>query len=208
MSNEMFLEDFIPVFQYQLTEAEEGRPKGFYIKGIVSRCDVLNKNKRIYPRAVMAEAVNKIQESVLSGGFVGELGHPNSPPINIDKISHKITKLELAPDGAVLAEMVVLDTTQGKELKKLIEGGVRLGVSTRALGGVKQSSSGLGEGVLEVLPGLNIKAIDVVFDPSAGEDGRPDFVSESTIYESSDGTSDARTFSSVWNEEFGGKIWH
>lgn len=202
MDDSMFLEDFTPVFQYQLTEATEGKPKGFYINGVVSRCDVLNKNKRVYPRAVMEEAINSIQESVKGGGFVGELDHPPTPKINVDKISHKITKVELAPDGAVLAEMVVLDTTQGRELKKLIEGGVRLGVSTRALGGVKQSNA-LGEGVLEVLPGLNLKAIDVVFDPSAGEDGRPDFVSESTIYESSDGGNGTRVFSSVWSDEFG-----
>lgn len=203
MSDSMFLEDFTSVFQYQLVEATEGRPKGFYINGIVSRCDVMNKNKRIYPRAVMEEAVNNIQESVKSGGFVGELDHPPTPKINVDKISHKITKVELAPDGAVLAEMVVLDTTKGRELKKLIEGGVRLGVSTRALGGVKQSTGGLGEGVLEVLPGLNLKAIDVVFDPSAGEDGRPDFVSESTIYESSDSPTGKKVFSSIWSDEFG-----
>lgn len=202
MENLMFLEDYFETFQYQLTEsAREG--KDFFIRGVVSRAGSLNKNKRIYPFPVMEQALSAIRESVSAGGFVGELDHPPTPKINVDKISHKITKLEMAKDGAVLAEMVVLDTTQGRELKKLIEGGVRLGVSTRALGGVKQIHSNLGESILEVQPGLRLKAIDVVFDPSAGDDGRPDFVVES-LTESGIYLGYTRNFSKVWSDVFGG----
>jgi len=124
----------------------------------------------------------------------------SSPKINVNKISHKITKLEMMPDGAVIAEMVVLDTTEGLELQNLIRGGVHLGVSTRALGGVKPYHGELGEGLVEVLPGLNFKAIDVVFDPSAGEDGRPDFVNEDVINE--DVQEEKKVFSSVWGDMF------
>lgn len=102
----------------------------------------------------------------------------SSPKVNVERISHKITKMKMADDGAVIAEMTILDTPQGRILKKLIEGQVYLGVSTRALGGVRPNPQ-LGEGIVEVQPGLNMKAIDVVFDPSAGDDGRPDFVNES-----------------------------
>lgn len=202
MADIMFLEDYQETFQYQLTEsAKQG--KDFFIRGVVSRAGVRNKNRRVYPVPVMEQALQSIQESVKAGGFVGELDHPPVPKINVDKISHKITKIEMAPDGAVLAEMVVLDTTQGRELKKLIEGGVRLGVSTRALGGVKPYHGPLGEGLVEVQPGLNLKAIDVVFDPSAGSDGRPDFVVES-VTESGIVLGHSKKFEQVWSDVFGG----
>lgn len=200
----MFLEDYQETFQYQLTEsAREGG--NYFIRGIVSRAGVKNKNNRIYPFEVMEEALASIQENVKAGGFVGELDHPPTPKINVNKISHKITKCEMAPDGAVLAEMVVLDTTEGRELKKLIEGGVRLGVSTRALGGVKAMRGSLGESILEVQKGLRMKAIDVVFDPSAGDDGRPDFVTES-VTEGGIILGHSRKFESVWKDVFGGNV--
>lgn len=204
MNNIMFLEDYEEIFKYQLTESTENS-KGFFIRGIVSRAGVMNKNKRFYPISVMEEAVNSIQNDVISGGFVGQLDHPPTPKIDVDRISHKITKLEMAPDGAVLAEMVVLGTTQGLELQKLIAGGVRLGVSTRALGGVKPSEQrGLGEGFVEVLPGLKMKAIDVVFDPSAGDDGRPNFVTES-ISEHGIALGYSPKFERIWSDIFGGR---
>lgn len=174
--SELFLEDTVQTFNYQLLNEAEHDGK-FYIRGIVSRAGVFNKNKRIYPFDVMNEAIASVQEKVSTGGFVGELMHPSSPRVNLDKISHKITKLEMMEDGTVISEMVVLNTTKGKELQELMKGGVSLGVSTRATGGVKPYTGTLGEGV-EVLPGLKMRAIDVVFDPSAGDDGRPDFVME------------------------------
>lgn len=105
----MFLEDFQEVFQYQLTESSNDETsKGFFIRGVVSRAGVLNKNKRFYPIPVMEEAISSIQEDVKSGGFVGELDHPPTPKINVNKISHKITKLEMAPDGAVIPRWLFL----------------------------------------------------------------------------------------------------
>ena len=202
MSEQLFLEDVQETFQYQLTESSDNQ-KGFYIRGVVSKAGSKNKNGRVYPMNVMEEAVRSVQEAVKTGGFVGELDHPAGPKVNVNKISHKITKLEMAPDGAVLAEMVVLDTTEGRELKKLIEGGVRLGVSTRALGGVKPYRGPLGEGLVEVQPGLNLKAIDVVFDPSAGDYGRPNFVAES-VNESVIDSRETSNFNEVWKDVFGG----
>jgi len=198
---QLFLEDYTDVFKYQLLESSKDK-LGYYIRGIVSRAGTKNKNKRIYPIPVMENAVNELQEAVASGGFVGELDHPPTPKININKISHKITKLKMAPDGAVLAEMVVLDTDEGKTLKKLIDGGVRLGVSTRGLGGVKPYVGELGEGLVEVQPGFRMKAIDVVFDPSAGKDGRPNFVTED-VTENGIVLGHTANFEKVWNDVFG-----
>ena len=114
----LFLEDYEDVFEYQLMESSK-ESKDYFIRGVVSRAGTRNKNRRIYPMTVMEEAVGSLQEAVSSGGFVGELDHPPTPKINVNKISHKITKLKMAPDGAVLAEMVVLDTDEGKTLKKI-----------------------------------------------------------------------------------------
>ena len=196
----VFLEDFQEDFKYQIVESEN-IGKNFFIRGIISKAGVVNKNKRIYPMNVMEEAIGKIQEAVSSGGFVGQLDHPADPKVQVDKISHKITKLELANDGAVLAEMIVLDTSKGQELKKLIQGGVKLGVSTRALGGVKPlNNNQIGENILEVQPGLNLKAVDVVFDPSAGEFGSPNFVMESSEEESN--SESKLTLNEIIEEQF------
>ncbi len=198
---EMFLEDYTDIFEYQLMESSK-TDKGYFIRGVVSRAGAGNKNKRIYPMSVMESAVEALQEAVSNGGFVGELDHPPTPKININKISHKITKLKMAPDGAVLAEMTVLDTVEGRTLKKLIDGGVQLGVSTRGLGGVKPYHGPLGEGFVEVQPGFKMKAIDVVFDPSAGTDGRPNFVTEGTT-EGGIILGHTTNFERVWNDVFG-----
>jgi hypothetical protein len=201
MDNLYFLEDYTDIFEYQLMESSKDG-KDYFIRGVVSRAGTRNKNKRIYPMSVMESTINDLQEAVGSGGFVGELDHPPTPKINVNKISHKITKLKMAPDGAVLAEMVVLDTEEGRTLKKLIDGGVRLGVSTRGLGGVKPYMGPLGEGLVEVQPGFKMKAIDVVFDPSAGDDGRPNFVTEG-VTESGIILGHSAKFERVWNDVFG-----
>jgi len=197
----MFLVEYEDFFNYQLVESTSDS-KGYYIRGVVSRAEKPNKNKRIYPKPVMEQAINEVAEAVKVGGFVGEVDHPASPKVNVDRISHKITKLELANDGAVLAEMVILDTPQGIILKRLIDGGVKLGVSTRAIGGLKPYSGPLGEGYLEVQPGLKLKAIDVVFDPSAGDDGRPDFVTEG-VTENGIILGHTSKFEQVWDDIFG-----
>lgn len=204
MKDLLFLEDYIDIFEYQLVESSKD-DLDYYIRGVISRAGSRNRNKRVYPIAVMESAVEEIQEAVEHGGFVGELDHPPTPKININKISHKITKLKMASDGAVLAEMVVLDTTEGKTLKKLIDAKVRLGVSTRGLGGVKPYIGALGEGLVEVQPGFKMKAIDVVFDPSAGTDGRPNFVTEDTT-ESGIALGHTANFERVWNDVFGGNL--
>lgn len=124
----------------------------------------------------------------------------NSPKININGISHIITKLVLAPDGAVIGEMEALDTAPGRTLKKLMEAKVRLGVSTRGLGQVRPYSGPLGEGLVEVQPGYRMKAIDIVFDPSAGT--YPTQVMESIDNKILLGSD--INFRKVWEDCFGG----
>ncbi len=90
----LYLEDYEDIFEYQLMESSKEN-KDYFIRGVVSRAGTRNKNKRIYPINVMEDTIQALQEAVTSGGFVGELDHPPTPKINVNKISHKITKLKI-----------------------------------------------------------------------------------------------------------------
>lgn len=192
------LEDFNFIEKYELVESK--LPSKHILRGVFSRADIPNKNKRVYPRSVLESCINEAQPIVGQRGLVGELDHPPTPKINIRGISHIITKLAMAPDGAVLGEIEALDTDPGQQLKKLMEAHVRLGVSTRGLGSVKPYSGPLGEGLVEVAPGYRMKAIDIVFDPSA------DTFPEAVVEETSDGNivlGSTIDFRKVWQEVFG-----
>ena len=197
MSETNLLEDYNQLEQYSLVEDKQGSHK-FYLRGVFSRVDIPNKNKRIYSRPVMEEAIEEVQDSIKNRGLVGELDHPPTPKINVRGISHVITNLVIAPDGAVLGEAEVIDD----HLRKLMEANVRLGVSTRGLGSV-EPYSGLGEGYVSVKPGYRIKAIDVVFDPS--QSSFPDYVKEETE-ERKIVVGSTTKYRKVWEEVFGMKL--
>lgn len=200
----MLLEEPVLLTNFDvLKEDNNGQEKSYKLRGVFSRCDVINKNKRIYKRGIMEEAVLGLQEAIQSGGFVGELDHPPTPKINMDKISHKITKLAIAEDGAVVGEIIPAGPRK-RELINLMEDGIRLGVSTRGVGAVKPYNGPLGEGLLEVQPGFQMKAIDIVFDPSAGT--YPEQVLESTEYEEERRILLAvpSNFKAIWDDVFGG----
>lgn len=196
----MYLEDFNFMEQYTLIESAENK---YILRGIFGRSDVPNKNKRVYPRAVMEECINGLQEIISQRGLVGELDHPPTPKINVKGISHIINKLALAPDGAYIGEIEALSTEPGSHLRSLMEAHVRLGVSTRGLGNVKPYNGPLGEGLVEVMPGYKMKAIDVVFDPSA--DSFPDAVVEDTEERIMIGST--ATFRKVWIDAFGENLY-
>tara|TARA_Y100000310_G_C20623994_1_gene784860 strand:- start:505 stop:1077 length:573 start_codon:yes stop_codon:yes gene_type:complete len=158
----MLLEDFNYMESYELTE-DKSRGNKYFLRGVFSRVDTPNKNKRVYPRSVMEESVGQAQPLIEQRALVGELDHPPTPKVNVEKISHVVTRLALADDGAVIGEMEVISP----KLKELIEAKIRLGTSTRGLGQVRPYSGTLGEGLVEVQPGYKMRAIDIVFDPSA-----------------------------------------
>jgi len=193
-------------FDYDLIKEEVDGKKRYLIRGAFSKAGVVNKNKRFYPISVMTESINQSQDAIKSSKMVGELEHPNSPKINLERIALKINEMSLAKDGTVFGEMEVIDTPCGKTLKTLIDSGIGLGVSTRGTGSVKkikrQVSEGIFEEVLEVQPNFKLRAIDVVFDPSAGEFGSPTFMAEGLDWDN--GVSkDKKTFGDVWNHLFG-----
>jgi len=134
------------------------------IEGIFMQADSKNRNGRVYPREILENAVNKyVTEQVNTGRAVGELNHPDGPTINLDKVSHKITELKF--DGSnVIGKASILETPMGQIVKGLLEGGVKLGVSSRGMGSLVQKN-----GAMYVKDDFMLSTVDIVQDPSAPE---------------------------------------
>lgn len=146
-----------------IVEEKDGK-KNSLIEGIFMQADKKNRNGRIYPKTVLESAVKKyVDEQVSKGRAVGELNHPDSPTINLDKVSHRITELKW--DGSnVIGKALVLNTPMGKIVQGLMEGGVRLGVSSRGMGTLEQTGN-----AAVVKPDFMLATVDIVQDPSAPE---------------------------------------
>lgn len=147
---------------YVVENNQAGGEKNVFIEGVFMQAEKLNKNRRVYPRDVLRNAVNKyVTEQVMSGRAVGELNHPDGPTINLDKVSHRITELKWVGDD-VVGKALILNTPMGKIVKGLIEGGVRLGVSSRGMGTVENRN-----GSSSVKNDFILATVDIVQDPSA-----------------------------------------
>lgn len=142
--------------------------KQMFIEGIFMQAEQVNRNGRIYPKAVMEGEVRRFtKEQISQGTAAGELGHPQGPQMNLDRISHRITSLKMDGNN-VIGKALVLNTEAGKTAKALIEGGFRMGVSSRALGTTKETTSKMGSGTVKVVqPDFKLFAVDMVSDPSA-----------------------------------------
>ena len=198
----MFLQEYENLERFEVLNESEGGEKTFRLRGVFSRIGIINKNKRIYPKHIMEAAIQAAQEDMRNGRFVGELDHPATPKINIGNISHKITDLRITEDGAVVGEIIPAGPEKYK-LISLLEDGINPGVSTRGVGNVKQTKDPMGEDVLEVQEGYQMKAIDIVHDPSAGT--YPEKVYES--YDESTGLfAVSANFKAVFDEVFNKKL--
>ena len=145
-----------------ITEANEKGEKNVFIEGVFMQAEKENRNKRIYPKDVLTEATAKyVKEQVKSGRAVGELNHPEGPQINLDKVSHRITDLKWEGND-VVGKALILDTPMGKIVKGLVEGGVKLGVSSRGMGTVERR-----ENKTYVKDDFILNTVDIVQDPSA-----------------------------------------
>ena len=145
-----------------LTEEKDGQ-KSTYIKGVFLQTEITNRNGRMYKFDAMNREVQKYNEEfVKRGRALGELGHPDGPTINLDRVSHKI--VQLTPEGTnFMGKAKLLETPMGKIAKNLLEEGVQLGVSSRGLGSIKR------EGTTQIVADDFIRstAADIVADPSA-----------------------------------------
>ena len=145
-----------------LTEEKDGK-KSTYIKGVFLQTQITNRNGRMYKYETMEREVGKYNEEFIKRGrALGELGHPEGPTINLDRVSHKI--VELQPEGKnFIGKAKLLETPMGKIAKNLLEEGVQLGVSSRGLGSLRK------EGTTSIVADDFIlsTAADIVADPSA-----------------------------------------
>ena len=141
---------------------EETGKKSFFIEGIFMQGNLKNRNGRIYPSEVLDKEMNRYQtEFINTKRALGELGHPNGPQINGDRVSHLITSMHREGDN-FYGKAKILGTPMGEIVKTFIDEGVRCGVSTRGLGSVKQKN-----GVMEVQNDFHLATVDIVTDPSA-----------------------------------------
>ena len=145
-----------------ITEGK-GSKKKLYIEGTFLQGEIKNRNGRIYPVSTLANEVTRYNESFVNKGrALGELGHPDGPTVNLDRVSHKITSLKQEGNNFV-GKAQILNTPMGKIASSLIEEGVTLGVSSRGVGSLREQN-----GVKYVGEDFQLAtAADIVADPSA-----------------------------------------
>jgi hypothetical protein len=150
--------------QNVIVESKEDGKKEYFIEGIFLQSELKNRNGRMYPEATMDKEVGRyIKEYVEKNRAYGELGHPDSPSINLDRVSHMITSLKKEGTNWI-GRAKILDTPMGQIAKGLLDGGANLGVSSRALGSLQTNN----EGVSVVQDDFMLStAADIVADPSA-----------------------------------------
>ena len=145
-----------------LCEEKEGK-KNYFIEGIFLQAELKNRNNRMYPLKTLSKEVAKYDENYIQKGrALGELGHPDGPSINLDRVSHKIMSLQ--EDGNnFIGRAKLLDTPMGKVAKSLLDEGVKLGVSSRGMGSIRKE-----ENCNVVMDDFMLAtAADIVADPSA-----------------------------------------
>ena len=144
-----------------ITEEKSDGKKDMKIRGIFMQADMKNRNGRVYPMGVLQKEVARYnKEFVAEGRAFGELGHPEGPTVNLDRVSHMITKLE-ADGKNFIGEAKLLSTPMGEIAKALIKDGGKLGVSSRGMGSVTERN-----GVTIVEDDFQLICFDMVSDPS------------------------------------------
>ena len=152
------------VSQVEFIVEGKGADKKMFIEGIFLQGEIKNRNGRMYPITTLAREVDRYNENFVNKGrALGELGHPDGPTVNLDRVSHKITVLEQRGNN-FYGKAQILSTPMGKIAQSLIGEGVTLGVSSRGVGSLQMSSEGtkvVGEDFMLAT------AADIVADPSA-----------------------------------------
>jgi len=146
-----------------IVESNNGK-KSLYIEGIFLQGNICNRNGRMYPMETLRREVTRYNENhVAAGRALGELGHPDGPTVNLDRVSHKIVSLKESGSNFI-GKAKILNTPMGKIASSLIDEGVKLGVSSRGIGSLRQTREGynvVGEDFMLAT------AADIVADPSA-----------------------------------------
>ena len=146
-----------------ITESVNGK-KTLYIKGPFLQAECVNRNGRMYPLSIMEREVKRYNEQyVTKGRALGELGHPDGPTVNLDRVSHKITELQREGNNFI-GKAQILSTPMGKIAESLLKEGVTLGVSSRGIGSLRENTKGYKEVGEDFMLAT---AADIVADPSA-----------------------------------------
>ena len=149
---------------YLIEEDKETGQKNYNLEGVFLQADIKNRNGRIYPVEILDKEVKRyVKENVKKNRAYGELGHPDSPTINLDRVSHMIKELKLEGKNFV-GKAKIMDTPYGKIVKSLIDEGASLGVSSRGMGSLKTTKDGTSEVQKDFMLAT---AADIVADPSA-----------------------------------------
>jgi hypothetical protein len=144
-----------------ITEGTEGS-KEYHIEGVFMEADKKNRNGRVYPKKILFNEVKRYTDDfVKNNRAMGELGHPDGPTVNLERVSHIIKELKLEGND-IVGKAKILDTPYGKIVKNLIDEGVKIGVSSRGMGSLKNV-----DGVNQVQDDFMLSAVDIVADPSA-----------------------------------------
>jgi len=150
--------------QVEVIVEERNGKKSLYIEGVFLQGDIKNRNGRMYPCNTLEREVGRYNETFIQKGrALGELGHPDGPTVNLDRVSHKITSL-VREGNNFIGRAKILNTPMGNIAKSLLDEGVKLGVSSRGVGSVRMNNEGVnivGEDFMLAT------AADIVADPSA-----------------------------------------
>jgi|TARA_R110000868_G_scaffold9000_9_gene45637 hypothetical protein len=160
----LFTEQNFDTVQHIVEASKETGEKSYFIEGVFMQADIKNRNGRVYPGSVMEQEVDRYnREYVKTNRAYGELGHPDGPSINLERVSHMIKSLKKEGNDYV-GRAKIMDTPYGKIVKSLIDEGAQLGVSSRGMGTIKMNHQGINEVQGDFMLAT---AGDIVADPSA-----------------------------------------
>lgn len=144
-----------------LVEKTDTGGKNYFIKGVFMQAESQNRNGRVYPRPILESELRRYQQLIDEKRSLGELGHPDTPTINLDKVSHLITELQFDGNN-IYGKAKILPTPNGEITKSFINEGIKLGVSSRGIGSLKSVG-----GINQVQEDFKLSTVDIVADPSA-----------------------------------------
>ena len=144
-----------------IKESREKNGGKLMLQGIIQKSDQLNQNKRVYPNEILRREVENYQKAVRDNRAVGELDHPESSSVSLERVSHIIKEMRWEGNN-VLGRIEVLDTPRGKILQSLLESGVKIGISSRGVGSTDKNNDGYDV----VQPDYQIICFDIVSEPS------------------------------------------
>jgi len=153
-------------FEYDPKIIKEQRSPGqpLIMKGILQKAETLNQNGRVYPKSILEREIRNYQKFIKENRALGELDHPDSSVVNLNNVSHNVLNMDWKGNDLV-GTVEVLSTPAGNILKELFKSGIKLGISSRGMGSVKEVMRE-GEGTVEVQPDFELIAFDFVSNPS------------------------------------------